>query len=121
MNPATYNIDFPPYLTPVTSLCYTQKPTYHAITTTTTTTTISPSQLRTSNPTHAHKDTSLAGPSADNNPTSAFLQTKAITHQNPHSPAETLQTVSRKITRNMEEQERPNAKKKKLITGWEKP
>ena len=111
MNQATYNVDFPPYSNPSTSLRYPQTPTNHI------SASIHHSQQTSSNPTQTHTDTSLNEPFRDSDPTSASLQTKVFKHPTLPQSAETWQTVSRKRISNMGEQEHPNAKKDRLLVG----
>jgi hypothetical protein len=109
MYQATYNVDFPPYSTTPTSLPYPQMPTNHE------STSIALSQQLPSNPTHAHKDPTQAGPSSDSGPLNASFQIKVIEHSTSSQSKEKWQTVNRKRIRNLDEQEHPNAKK---IAYW---
>jgi len=105
MHQATYNVDFPPYSTPSTALRYPEMPTKHE------SAPIPLSQQMTSNPTHVHKDTSLAGPSRDTEPPNASLQIKVVEHPTLSQSKEKWQTINRKRIRNMDEQDHPHAKK----------
>jgi len=115
MNQATYNVDFPPYSIPSTSLQYPQTPTIP------TSALLPNSQQMAPIRTHTRSDTLPNGPPRDSDTTRAPLPTKVPGHPaQPHS-TEIWHTVSRKRTRNREEQEHTNNKKKRQTIGWEKP
>ena len=105
MNQATYNVDFPPYLTPSTSLRYPHPPTNQVSVSS------SHSPQLTSILTQKHIDKPINESPRVSDTTGASLQTKVPEHPTqPHS-TEIWQTVSKKRTRNIEEQEHPNAKR----------
>jgi hypothetical protein len=94
MYQAAHNVDFPPYeySTPSTSVCYPQMPRNHE------SAPIPLSQQITSNPTHVHKGTSLAGPSRGSEPPNASLQIKVIEHLILSQPPKKWQRVRESIT-----------------------
>jgi hypothetical protein len=105
MNQATYNVEFPPYLTPSTSLRY-------PLTSTNQVPVPSPhSQQLTTIQTQKHIDKPFHESPRDSDSTSASLQTTTQVHPTqPHS-TEKWQNISKKRSRNIEEQEHPNAKR----------
>jgi len=90
MNQATYNVEFPPYLTPSTSLRYPHTPTTQV------SVSASHSPQLTSILTQKHIDTPIHESPRDSDTTSVSLQTKVPEHPTqPHS-TEIWQTVSKR-------------------------
>ena len=111
MNQAIYNVEFTPYPTPSTPLKYPQTLTTHA------SAPMPHSQHLTSIQTPKHIDIPSKGSPKDSDTTSATPQPMVPEHPPQLHLTETWQTVTRKRTRNTEEQEHPNAKKTEYWLG----